>query len=191
MKHLWIWALAVPLLAQPRHELGLTLGRVNGVSRSAVQVDGGSALQANYGLRLAAGARAALFGELHFLANPQRVVTSTNRAATRDVASLYVTPGVRLQLNPAGRLQPYGAIGGGWAVHEHSTLDIGGAPNAAPRTATTGAFTYGGGLDASLSRWLAARFEVRDFLTGSPRYNVAVNGRQHNLVIGGGLVLRF
>lgn len=180
-----------PLLAQ-RQELGLTLGRVAATDRGAVRVGAGTAFQANYGHRLWGGEKAALFGEVHFLASPQAVVTSGDGRATRDVASLYVTPGVRLKLFPSGRMQPFVAVGGGYALYEHSLLNVGGRPNAAPRTASGGAFVYGGGVDVPLWRWLGVRGEVRDFVTANPVYNVAVNGgRQHNVVAGGGLVVRF
>jgi opacity protein-like surface antigen len=182
---------AASLGAQSRHEVGLTLGRISGPDRGVVSLGGGTALQANYGVRLAGGEKAALLGEVHFLANPQRVIASANRAATRDVASLYVTPGVRVKFLPTQRVSPWLAVGGGYALHEHSVLNIGGSANAAPRTASTGAFQFGGGVDAGLTRWLAVRFEVRDFVTGSPKYNAGVSGSQHNVVTGGGVVLRF
>jgi hypothetical protein len=174
-----------------RQEIGLTLGRIGGAEHAQVNLGTGTALQANYGLRLGGGERVALFGEVHFLANPQRVVTSANRAATRDVATLYVTPGVRVKFFPSGRVQPFAAVGGGYALYEHSLLNQGGTPNAAPRTASTGALMFGGGVDVALVRWLGLRVEVRDFVTGTPRYSVAVDGRQHNVVTSGGLVLRF
>lgn len=180
----------MPLCAQ-RQELGLTLGRLAGADRNAISLGSGTALQANYGYGLWRNDKAALFGEVHFLANPQRVVTSTAARATRDVASLYVTPGVRLKLFPTARVQPFAAVGGGYALYEHSTLDIGGRPNAAPRTAAGAALVYGGGVDVPVWRWVGARFEVRDFVTARPVYNLAVGGRQQNVVTSGGLVLRF
>ena len=183
--------LAAPIFAQSKQEIGLTLGRLGGSDRGPVSLDSGTAFQANYGIRLAGGEKAALFGEVHFLASPQRLVTAASRNATRDVASLYVTPGIRVKFWPTARVQPYVAAGGGLAVYEHSTLNLAGSTNAAPRTANTGAFTYGGGVDVPVLKWFGLRFEVRDFVTGSPVYNVPVNGRQHNVVTGGGVTLRF
>jgi len=40
-------------------------------------------------------------------------------------------------------------------------------------------------------RFLALRGEVRDFYTGTPDYNLRITGRQHNVVAGAGLVLRW
>jgi hypothetical protein len=51
---------------------------------------------------------------------------------------------------------------------------------------------FGGGLDVRGSRFVGARWEVRDFYPGNPAFNVPVTGSGlHNIVAGGGLVLRF
>jgi len=180
----------------PRHEIGLTLGgvlsqtRENGAAR--LELGSGLALQANYGYRFAGGPRAALFGEVHFLGNPLRDVSSENKTFTRDVATIFLTPGLRLKFNAAGRVSPYGAIGGGWAVFEQSTAQLSGTPNPASRLVNHGAFDYGAGVDVRVWRFAGLRGEVRDFYTGSPSYNTRlISGGQHNLVAGGGLVLKF
>ena len=192
MRSFTIWLLlALPLTAQTQ-ELGLTLGNVLGNTRGAVKLSAGQAFQANYGYRLAKlGSAAALLGEVHFLANPQRTVTSLP-TATRDVASLFLTPSIRIKFLPDARLSPWATIGGGLGVYEHSTTLIDSRPNPAPRTVTRGAFTFGGGVDFKVKSWLALRGEVRDFYSGIPVYNVpSVSGRQHNIVVSGGFVIRF
>ena len=183
--------LALPLAAQ-QQELGLTLGTVLGETRGDVKLSAGQAFQANYGYRIAnLGSVAALLGEVHFLANPQRTVNSLP-TATRDVASLYVTPGIRVKFLPDARVSPYATIGGGLGVYEHSTTLLSGGPNPAPRTVNRGTFTFGGGVDFKVRNWLALRGEVRDFYSGSPVYNVpSAGGRQHNVVVSGGFVIRF
>ncbi|MBY0508359.1 MAG: porin family protein [Bryobacteraceae bacterium] len=182
--------IALPLMAQ-RQELGLLLGGVTSGTQDAVKLSGGTAFQANYGYRLAnLGTAAALFGEVHFLANPQRTVQAIP-TATRDVASLYVTPGVRVKFLPTSRVSPYGAIGGGWGVYEHSVSLLNGQPNPAPRTVNRGVFSYGGGVDVTVNRWFGLRGEARDFYTGSPVFNVPNLRRRHNVVVSGGFVLRF
>jgi Outer membrane protein beta-barrel domain len=179
----------------PKHEIGLTLGRlfsqdrVSGATR--FELGSGTALQANYGYRFFSSSKVALYGEVHMLANPQRVVTSANRGLTKDVASLFVTPGLRVKFFPRGAVSPYAAIGGGWALFEHSTTTLAGAPNPAPRTASHGVFDFGAGVDVKLWRFVGLRGEVRDFYSGNPSYNVPLQGSQHNLVVGGGFVLRF
>jgi hypothetical protein len=47
-------------------------------------------------------------------------------------------------------------------------------------------------LDFKLFRFIGLRGEVRDFLSGNPDLNVALNsGTQHNIVASGGVILRF
>src|SRR5687767_7254390 len=120
MRHLCLFltvcALAPPLSAQ-RQELGLTLGRVLSDEHAGpagrLELGSGTALQANYAIRIVDFAGAALFGEVHLLASPLRDVTTAVTSATRDFATLYVTPGLRVKLAPDRRIAPYFALGGG------------------------------------------------------------------------------
>ena len=101
----------------PRHEIGITLGGPFGSQRSggATRLDLGSgvALQANYGYRLVGNETAALYGEVHFLANPLRQVNSTDQMLTRDVSTIFLTLGIRVKLFPNRTVAPYFAVGGG------------------------------------------------------------------------------
>lgn len=177
-------------------ELGLTLGSLQsqqrGSGQTQLELGRGVALQANYGHKLWTGRKAALLGEVHLLANPQRKVTTSNATLTRDVASLFVLPGVRVKFMPQAKASPYLAFGAGWALFEHSLLRHDGQPNAAPRTLSHGVAGFGGGIDFKFWRFLDLRAEVRDFVSGSPAYNTAaIRGAQHNVVLGGGLVVKF
>jgi hypothetical protein len=193
-------AVAVLLLAQvagaQQHEIGLTLGRIVPQSRSApggsLDIGSGTALQANYGYRLAGLRNVELWGEAHFLASPLREIESVRRSATRDFASLYVTPGIRVKFAPRSRVCLSAAVGGGYALFEHSLTRLDGSPNAAPRLLHRGALSFGGGLDVRVWRFIGARWEVRDFYSGTPAFNTPVaGGGFHAIVAGGGLVLRF
>jgi opacity protein-like surface antigen len=145
----------------------------------------------NYGYRFWGNSAVGLSGEFHFLANPLRDVTG-GANLTKDFASLYLTPGIRVKLNPNGRIQPFGVVGGGYALYEQSTKTVGGQTNPAPRHTHRGAFTYGGGLDVKLVRWLGVRGDVRDFYTGRPSLNLLnQKGGQHNVVASGGVVFRW
>jgi len=180
----------------PKHEIGLTLGGLFGAQRSggATRLDLGSgvALQANYGYRILGGETAALYGEVHFLANPLREVSSSDRTLTRDAATIFLTPGLRVKFFPNHSVAPYFAVGGGWAVYEQSTNTLNGSLNPASRLVNHGAFDYGGGVDIKFWRFVGLRAEVRDFYAGGPSYNTtAISGGQHNVVAGGGLVLKF
>ena len=178
-----------------RHEIGLTLGGFFIADRQAQQtrleLGSGIALQANYGYKLLEGNTAALYGEVHFLANPQRLVASSDLTFTRDVATIFVTPGIRVKFFPRSALSPYLAVGAGYAVFEQSLNRLDGQPNSAPRTINRGVFDFGGGIDLKLWRFVGLRAEIRDFYSGSPAYNTSLPGGQHNVVAGGGIVLRF
>ena len=73
------------------------------------------AFQLNYGRRFLNGKNVALYGEINFLASPLRDVSSSVTTATRNFASLYLTPGIRLKFKPASRVSPYAVVGGGYA----------------------------------------------------------------------------
>lgn len=196
MKHFLIFLLLNIAAAAQTHEVGLTLGRLGGSGRSSgdapINLDSGIALQANYGYRFALTGRVAWTGEVHFLANGQREIRSANAAVTRDVATLFVTPGLRVKYLASKRFAPYATIGAGYALYEQSFFRIDGASNQASRFTHRGALQYGGGIDVPVWHWLAVRFEVRDFYTGNPSFNVPVSGGgQHNVVAGGGFVLNF
>lgn len=196
---LTICLLGLPLLAQeraPKNELAFQLGGLAGLSRATsngkLDLGPGVALQSNYGRRFKEWGQAALYGEVHFLASPLREVSTSTSTATRDVASLFIAPGVRVKFAPRRAISPYAATGFGPAWYEQSTMQLNGAPNTAPRETVRAAFNFGGGVDVRVWRWLAMRGEVRDFYTGSPAYNVSsVRGGQHNVVAGAAFVVRW
>src|SRR5207249_2817550 len=109
-----------------------------------------------------------------------------------DVATVYVTPGVRVKFASDSAVSPYLAVGGGWAWYEQSLFRVDGGSNQAPRERYRGALDFGGGVDVKFWRWVGLRGEIRDFYTGSPAYNLPTfTGGQHNVVAGGGFVLKW
>ncbi len=191
---------AIPVFAQ-RHEVGLLLGGFKPTSRTLsiapparAEFSTGMTFLANYGLRLAGAGESpvALYFEVPFAAAPQHKIASTNRAVTRDVATLYLTPGLRVKFSPGGRVQPYVAAGAGYGLFEHSTERADGLPNGAPRTLGRAAFNFGGGVDVPVWRRFSLRGEFRDFVSGSPNFNVPVQGSvQHSILFAGGFSFRF
>jgi opacity protein-like surface antigen len=179
----------------PKNELAFGLSGLPSLSRSdapSLNAGAGVGLQVNYGRRFLEGNKFALYGEVNFLASPLREVSSSVTSATKNFASLYITPGVRLKVLPKSRISPYFAIGGGYADYEQSTTEINGQPNPASRQLARGVFDFGAGVDVHVWRWVALRGEARDFYTGSPNYNLAsISGGQHNVVAGGAIVLRW
>jgi opacity protein-like surface antigen len=178
-----------------KNELAFGLSGLPSLSRSdtpSLNAGAGVGFQVNYGRRFLEGNKFALYGEVNFLASPLREVSSSITSATKNFASLYITPGVRLKVLPKSRISPYLAIGGGYADYEQSTTEINGEPNPASRQLARGVFDFGAGVDVHVWRWVALRGEARDFYTGSPNYNLAsISGGQHNVVAGGAIVLRW
>jgi len=183
------------VLSAQRHEAAFTLGRATSPARTlaAGKLDpqAGNALQAVYGIRVARPAGASLHFDLGVLSVPLRDIATANPQATKDFATLYVTPALRLKFLPSSRISPWVTGGGGYALYEQSVARTDGQPNSAPRLIHRGQVMFGGGVDVRMFRWLAVRGEVRDFYTGSPAFNIPQSGGQHNIVVGGGFVLRF
>jgi len=119
----------------------------------------------------------------------QKLTLSTSPSAVLDhLSTIFVTPALRLKILPGSPISPWASIGGGWA---HYSAD------AAGTSESKAALQYGGGLDFKTGLpVLGFRAEVRDFVTGDPNLNVinlANNSglHHHNVLVGGGIVLRF
>ncbi len=180
----------------PKNELGFTLGGILSLSRSTSQesldLGAGTAYGVNYGRKFVSFKKVALYGEVNFLASPQRDVSSNVNSATKNFASLYVTPGIRLKFFPTSAISPYAMIGGGYGDYEQSTTRLNGQPNTAPRELARGVFDFGAGVDVHVWRWIALRADARDFYTGSPAFNLStISGGQNNVAISGGFVVRW
>jgi outer membrane protein W len=197
MKQIFLAAfLCLPAAFAQQQELGLTLGHILAnelaVASGSLDLSGGTALQANYGLRVYKGSAVTVYFETHFLANGLREIASPDSRVSRDVATAYVTPGVRVRFAPNKAVQPYVVFGGGYALYEQSKTTLAGNPNPALRFTHGTTIAFGSGVDAKLWRFIGLRAEVRDFYSGNPTFNIEPSSsRQHNVVIGGGFVLRF
>lgn len=99
--------------------------------------------------------------------------------------SVFVTPGVRARLAPSFFLSPYVAVGVGVA-HFNNSLTGGGSSSD-----NSFAVDFGGGLDLKIFPHVSLRAEVRDFYTGSPGLDPLFLQKQNNLVVTGGVGIRF
>jgi len=184
-----------PVLAQ-KQDVTLSLGGVFSQSRSfqgtgTAQSSSDFDLEANYGYRFVRANIAALYGEIEFVALPNRSVTSATAIVPKNYASLYVAPGLRLKFAPAARISPWVAIGGGYALYQQSAQFSNGL-NTTNKFLNRGLFDFGGGVDYTLFRFLGLRAEVRDLVSGNPNLNVALSSStQHNLINSGGIIVRF
>lgn len=197
MKRVFIGAfLCLSAAFAQKQELGLTLGHILANERATpsgpLDLSGGIALQANYGVRIYQGSAVTVYFETHFLANGLREIASLDSRVSRDVATAYVTPGIRVRFAPNKAVQPYLVFGGGYALYEQSKMTLAGNPNPASRFTHGTTIAFGGGVDAKVWRFISLRAEVRDFYSGNPSFNIEpYSSRQHNVVVGGGFVLRF
>jgi hypothetical protein len=156
------------------------------------RVGHGLTYTAGYATRLVDAKLAALYLEIPLVATPSTDINSSNALAPRNYASLFITPGVKLKLLPGGDFSPYAFIGGGYARFSESETLLNGQSNTGARGTNRGAVDFGGGIDVRLFPYISVRGEVRDFYSGTPRLNVdLVKDKQHNVVVSGGLVLRF
>jgi hypothetical protein len=174
----------------------LSLGGVFSQSRSfqptdTAHISSDFDLEVNYGYRFLHAKVAALYGELEFVALPNRSVTTATAIVPKNYASLFVAPGLRLKFAPAARLSPWVAVGGGYALFQQST-EFSNGQNTTDKFLNRGVFDFGGGVDYTLFRFLGLRAEVRDLVSGNPNLNVALSsGTQHNVISSGGIIVRF
>jgi hypothetical protein len=186
-----------PVRAQS-NDITLSLGGTPSQSRGFQSPTAGTAqtsadisLGANYGHRFLAVEVAELYGEIEFVALPNRGLTAATATVPQNYASLYVAPGLRLKVLPSARLSPWVALGGGYALYEQSAK-LSNGQNTTNKFLSRGVFDFGGGLDYKVFRFLGLRGEVRDFLSGNPNLNVALSSStQHNVVASGGISVRF
>ena len=115
---------------------------------------------------------------------------STTPATVVDhINTVFVTPSLRLKVLPGSPISPWASFGGGWARYG---LDSGTRTN-------KGAVQYGGGLDFKVLPFVGFRAEVRDYVTGDPNFglgsvlagNTKGGLHHHNVLAGGGILLRF
>jgi|GEM_PF-477172 len=155
--------------------------------------------QGNLGLRFIDAKLASLHLEVPVVGIPSQpvrfgispIVSPSASIVLDHLSSVYVTPAIKVKLFPASQFSPWGSVGGGLA---HFSSDSG-------VTTNKGAIQYGGGVDIKTGiPLLGFRAEVRDFVTGDPRVGAAIpilpvtteSGlHRHNVLVGGGVVLRF
>jgi hypothetical protein len=142
--------------------------------------------------RLANFKLASLHVELPLAGVPSSSVTiGFSPALVEKFSSVFITPSLRVKLTPNAAISPFASVGGGWARYNNGA-----------DTHTKPALQVGGGLDIKTPLpYLGFRAEARDFITGQPDFGLvfatttgagsSVQERRHNLLAGGGVVLKF
>jgi opacity protein-like surface antigen len=161
-------------LAQSQ-DLTLSLG-----SHLGQDYKSGMFLGANYAHRIKTNTNLTLSGVVDFVASPNRKADFINPLGSRDVASLFAMPGLRLSFKPDSRLSPFVTGGLGLAVYEQSQLLQNGAPFPGSRVTNHFGGMFGGGVDLKAYRFAGLRFEAKDYYS-----------QRHNILLGIGLHFRF
>jgi hypothetical protein len=183
----------VDAAAQGRFEIGLLLGSTRTTDEGSVlQFDRGTTYQATFAWPFWRSGAAELSVEVPFIASPAFTVVPPRASVPLEYASLYLTPGIRLTVQPTAQVSFFGAIGGGYARYSESRLKADRSPNPDQRDTNAGAIQFGGGVDVRGFGWLGFRGELRDVYTGARNFSLATLGpRVHNVIGSGGLVVRF
>lgn len=149
------------------------------------------AFEANYAAQLAHVPAVALHLEIPALFTPSTDLTTSNVTALKSYSSFFITPALRLKVLPGSPLSPWISAGGG-IVHFNPGSTTQGGTTVNTQSVTKGAAQAGVGADIHPPLLpVAFRVEVRDFYTGLPDLNTVSIKVRHNLLVGGGLVLRF
>ncbi|MGC2695899.1 MAG: hypothetical protein WA738_08915 [Candidatus Angelobacter sp.] len=157
---------------------------------ASIKTDHHIFLEGALGVRLLNAHLVSLHAELPVAGIPSQPLAITGVPTTLDhLSTIFITPGLRLKILPVAPISPWVSIGGGWARYSLKTVGL---------TQNKGAIEYGGGLDFKTGLpLLGFRAEVRDFVTGDPNFgftsifNTNSGLHHHNILAGGGIVLRF
>ena len=185
-----------------RNELSAVVGRTfisdQGVKNvpsfdTSLRFGKGLSFEANLATRLKGGeGLAALTVEIPVVYNPDEDIHYSVNVVPRQYSAIFITPSLRANLLPEAPFSPWLSLGGGYGhFSEDSKLEFFG-DNPGKTGTSTGVFQFGGGLDVRVWRWLGVRAQVRDFYSGVPHLNVDTGrSRQHNYLVGGGIVWHF
>lgn len=141
----------------------------------------GVGFQLNYAHRLFHVPLVSVYGEIPFVAGFNSSFSVAD-LARENYNSYYVTPGVKVKFAPGFFISPYLAAGVGWS--HFSSTDTNASDNKF-------AADWGGGFDMKVFPFVSLRLEARDFYSGVPQLIVPTTGNQNNIVVSGGIVLRF
>jgi hypothetical protein len=149
------------------------------------------AFEANYATQLAHVPAVSLHLEFPFMAAPSTDLTTSNLTAVKSYSSIFFTPALRLKILAGAPFSPWVSAGGGLAHFGPGSTTQAGTTVTTTST-NKGAVEAGVGADFHPPLLpVAFRFEARDFYTGIPNLNTVNIKVRHNILVGGGVVLRF
>lgn len=151
-----------------------------------------ASLAFNYGRLLTTRKIFALYAELPVAIYPRMGLNTFANQIPKDIGALFMTPSLRLSIFSGQGITPWVSAGGGYGRFRESPDLVWFGKNPGPTGTNTGVFQFGAGLDVWPWRLWGARFEARDFYSGTPDLNVNTGrSRQHNYYVGLGVVHRF
>jgi hypothetical protein len=142
------------------------------------------------------GKNTQLWLEIPAAAGPSHAVRSTDPNTPKSLATFYATPSIRVNFRAQKTFSPWLSFGGGYALFEGSEKLQNGLGNP-DRFTNTGTLQLGGGIDIrtpiKVFRPIGLRAEVRDFYSfDTLDFATPVRGgRQHNVIVSGGFIVRF
>ncbi len=102
-------------------------------------------------------------------------------------SSFFLAPALKLKVAPGFFISPWLSLGAGLARYNATQFTTG-----TQSVSNHAVLQVGGGLDAKIFPAVSLRGELRDFYSGLPALAFIPGiARQHNLLAGAGLVLRF
>jgi hypothetical protein len=178
---------------ETRFDVGLLLGSTRATNEGNVLTfDRATTYQATFAWDVLRGDATKLSIEIPFIASPAFTVLTPGNALPLEYASLYLTPAVRVTFWSRAAVSAWGSLGAGYARYSESKLREDRSPNPGQRDTNAGALQYGGGVDVRGLGWLGFRGEVRDVYTGARNFSLPTPAPNvHNVVISGGLIVRF
>jgi hypothetical protein len=182
---------SLPVAAQ-KNELAIGAGGYFPVNLTGV--GNAAAIEGSYARRIASVPFLSAYIELPVVGTLTSNVSNFGLTSSASYSALFIAPGLRVKFAPGFFVSPWLAVGGGLA---HFSGNSGLRLLSGTGTTNTGVVDYGGGLDWKIAPYLSLRGEARDFYSGGLGFNVLgfnllnFNQNQHNIVITGGLVLRF
>ena len=170
---------------------GIKAGSVPLVNNT-VHFGNGLTFEINYARHIRDNGFLALDVEVPVILNPDEDLGSGNGAVPGTYSSYFVTPSLRAKVFSDSHFSPWGSIGGGYGFFNFSKTQVYGGINPGPTTKSSGLLQAGLGLDVRTFSKFAIRLAARDFYSGSLPLNVNTGkSHQHNIVVTGGIVIRF
>jgi hypothetical protein len=182
-----VLALSLSASAQ-KNELALTVGGYF-PAHATLDVNAAPVIEGSFAHRIYSVPMAALYVELPVAKTFDADIASTHS----NYSALFVAPGLKLKLAPSFPVSPWVAVGGGVA-HFSANAALAGVTSG--KTSNSGVVDFGSGVDMKVAPFISVRGQVRDYYSSSLKSAFSLqlptaSDRQHNIVVSGGLVLRF